>query len=155
MAYTPTVWATGDTITAEKLNKAENGIAAASVDELPVVEAADQGKVLAVDSSGDWAASNLTFKYVIESTETDTPDRYELGATWADINAAYQKRPCYVRESAMPDQLPEDPILSVYPYADAMSGTTVYNVDVFDAANGAVVTYTAANESGKPTHDFS
>lgn len=26
MAYTPTVWATGDVITAEKLNKAENGI---------------------------------------------------------------------------------------------------------------------------------
>lgn len=29
MAYTPTVWATGDTITAEKLNKAENGIESA------------------------------------------------------------------------------------------------------------------------------
>lgn len=28
MSYTPTQWATGDTITAEKLNKAENGIAA-------------------------------------------------------------------------------------------------------------------------------
>ena len=30
MAYTPTVWVTGDTITAEKLNKAEQGIAGAS-----------------------------------------------------------------------------------------------------------------------------
>lgn len=30
MAYTPTEWATGDVITAEKLNKAENGIAAAT-----------------------------------------------------------------------------------------------------------------------------
>ena len=30
MAYTPTVWETGDVITAEKLNKAEQGIAAAS-----------------------------------------------------------------------------------------------------------------------------
>ena len=29
MAYTPTVWANGDVITATKLNKAENGIAAA------------------------------------------------------------------------------------------------------------------------------
>lgn len=29
MAYTPTVWETGDVITAEKLNKAENGIASA------------------------------------------------------------------------------------------------------------------------------
>ena len=30
MAYTPTVWETGDVITAVKLNKAENGIAAAT-----------------------------------------------------------------------------------------------------------------------------
>lgn len=30
MAYTPTVWETGDVITAEKLNKAEEGIADAS-----------------------------------------------------------------------------------------------------------------------------
>ena len=30
MAYTPTEWQTGDIITAEKLNKAEEGIAAAS-----------------------------------------------------------------------------------------------------------------------------
>lgn len=30
MAYTPTVWATGDVITAEKLNKAEQGIADAT-----------------------------------------------------------------------------------------------------------------------------
>ena len=30
MGYTPTEWATGDVITAEKLNKAENGIADAS-----------------------------------------------------------------------------------------------------------------------------
>lgn len=30
MAYSPTVWNTGDVITAEKLNKAEQGIAAAA-----------------------------------------------------------------------------------------------------------------------------
>lgn len=30
MSYTPTQWATGDTVTAEKLNKMENGIAAAT-----------------------------------------------------------------------------------------------------------------------------
>jgi hypothetical protein len=27
MSYTPTTWQTGDTITAEKLNKLENGVA--------------------------------------------------------------------------------------------------------------------------------
>ncbi len=36
MAYTPTVWATGDIITAEKLNKAEQGIADASEYVVPM-----------------------------------------------------------------------------------------------------------------------
>ena len=31
MSYTPTEWATGDTVTAEKLNKIEGGIASAGV----------------------------------------------------------------------------------------------------------------------------
>ena len=31
MSYTPTEWATGDTITAEKLNKLEQGVAAGSL----------------------------------------------------------------------------------------------------------------------------
>lgn len=41
MAYTPTVWETGDVITAVKLNKAENGIAAADRSVLEVTEDAD------------------------------------------------------------------------------------------------------------------
>ena len=57
MAYTPTEWATGDVITAEKLNKVEEGLAAASVDELPSVSDVDEGKVLKVDPLGEWAAS--------------------------------------------------------------------------------------------------
>ena len=36
MAYTPTEWETGDVITAEKLNKAEEGIAQASPVFIPV-----------------------------------------------------------------------------------------------------------------------
>lgn len=36
MAYTPTVWETGDVITAEKLNKAEEGIADACVYMIPI-----------------------------------------------------------------------------------------------------------------------
>lgn len=39
MAYVPTEWVTGDVITAVKLNKAENGIAAASVSGEIVAEA--------------------------------------------------------------------------------------------------------------------
>lgn len=46
MAYTPTVWETGDTITAEKLNKAEQGIAAANI--LPTPTENDVGSILMV-----------------------------------------------------------------------------------------------------------
>lgn len=38
MAYTPTEWETGDVITAEKLNKAESGIAANSVLDVTVTK---------------------------------------------------------------------------------------------------------------------
>ena len=37
MSYTPTTWATGDTITATKLNKIENGIASAGGYDLVIV----------------------------------------------------------------------------------------------------------------------
>lgn len=43
MAYTPTVWATGDIITAEKLNKAERGIASAESFVVPVSLEGDTG----------------------------------------------------------------------------------------------------------------
>lgn len=87
MAYTPTVWETGDVITAEKLNKAENGIAAASVAELPSVSDVDEGKVLTVDSSGDWIAALPTGGALI-LTETAADDTYTLSATLGEIAAA-------------------------------------------------------------------
>lgn len=52
MAYTPTVWVTGDTITAEKLNKAEQGIA-------------DAGRIKIVPMKEDDAeSSSLTWKEI-------------------------------------------------------------------------------------------
>lgn len=46
MAYTPTVWATGDVITAEKLNKAENGIASAGAYIVEMSAWSAQGQTL-------------------------------------------------------------------------------------------------------------
>ena len=82
MAYTPTVWVTGDVITAVKLNKAENGIAAASVAELPSVSDTDEGKVLTVDSSGDWVAAA---SHVVLSVTIDNEDTLHLGKSWDDL----------------------------------------------------------------------
>ena len=52
MAYTPTVWANGDVITATKLNKAENGIAAAAA-------ASDALFVLNVDMAADGQSATI------------------------------------------------------------------------------------------------
>lgn len=53
MAYTPTVWATGDVITAEKLNKAENGIAAAASGGALILSMTWDGNVCTLDGSYD------------------------------------------------------------------------------------------------------
>ena len=47
MAYEPKTWECGDVVTADALNKIEQGIADAN--ELPSVTSADNGKVLGVD----------------------------------------------------------------------------------------------------------
>ena len=61
MAYTPTVWATGDVITAEKLNKAENGIADAN-------------------------AKNAVFTI----TETNVDGVHTLSKTWQQISDEFE-----------------------------------------------------------------
>lgn len=55
MSYIKNVWANGDTITAEKLNNIEDGIAAISLPDID--PATDAGKVLTVGIDGNavWA----------------------------------------------------------------------------------------------------
>lgn len=89
MAYTPTVWETGDIITAEKLNKAEEGIAAASVGELPIVyidftQAAD-AKVYFTEAEqaildANYALHQMNFIYKAKTFyyQTDSADVYLL-----------------------------------------------------------------------------
>lgn len=62
MAYTPTVWATGDIITAEKLNKIENGIE-------------NVGSSIYTITITNINSENLTFTY---------------DKTWNEIKAAYE-----------------------------------------------------------------
>lgn len=63
MSYTPTNWQTGDIITAEKLNKLENGV---------------------IDSSGSGENSNIfSIHYTIDGTRATTSDK-----TYAEIQTA-------------------------------------------------------------------
>lgn len=48
MAYTKNTWASGDVVTAEKLNHIEDGIESAATAELPAVSDTDNGDVLTV-----------------------------------------------------------------------------------------------------------
>lgn len=96
MAYTPTVWETGDVITAEKLNKAEQGIAAANADILIVT--ASEGtldkkfseiysaypKVLfADDDDGEILYSPVAHFFIVEGSEYEVKfgsDRYKASS---------------------------------------------------------------------------
>lgn len=59
MSYTPTTWATGDTITAEKLNHAEQGIAAAV-------------NVLFIETTNGFTVLNKTYKEIHDAIAAGT-----------------------------------------------------------------------------------
>lgn len=88
MSYTPTVWATGDTITAEKLNKAENGIAAASALIIPL---SWEGHTATLDASYDEliAAKNHLIIAQGDYTEELGLDRFYLTALYIDSDVYY------------------------------------------------------------------
>ena len=76
MAYTPTVWQTGDTITAEKLNKLENGVA--NVGGYDIVFTSDPGGFTADGASfeellsgGDRKASYVSGNRYLQSISFD------------------------------------------------------------------------------------
>lgn len=58
MAYTPTVWQTGDVITAVKLNKLENGVAA--IDGVMIVLAEEEGDVATLTATYSEIAAAMT-----------------------------------------------------------------------------------------------
>lgn len=66
MSYNPTNWQTGDTVTAEKLNKLEGGVENA---QLPAVTSDDNGDVLTV-VEGAWAKAAPSGDNVVILNET-------------------------------------------------------------------------------------
>lgn len=70
MAYTPTNWVTGDTITAEKLNKAEQGIADASAYIIPVVYDAETSSTILEASYDDISTAVSAGRTVVTKDDT-------------------------------------------------------------------------------------
>ena len=87
MSYTPTVWASGDIVTSQKLNKLENGVQAASESELPSVTAEDNGKVLGV-TNGAWGKINVPSSGALIVNETGSEGEFSLDKTFAEMESA-------------------------------------------------------------------
>lgn len=88
MAYIPTEWQTGDVITAERLNKAENGIAAA----YPVVltGTVDDQDTLHLGKSWDDLMDLSGVPVFAQMDVSDTnQNRYFLARIYADNGAYY------------------------------------------------------------------
>ena len=88
MAYTPTSWETGDVITAEKLNKAENGIAASEAFVVPV-SYDDETYTMTLDASWNelYANKNRLVLAVYESEDNDgNPVVYPMYLTCIFVN---------------------------------------------------------------------
>lgn len=89
MSYTPTTWQTGDTITAEKLNKLEQGVSEAGGSSLPAVTATDNGDVLTV-VEGTWAnAAPSGGLFVVDVTLDETTQALTASETFGAIKAAF------------------------------------------------------------------
>lgn len=89
MAYTKTSWQTGDIVTSEKLNHAEDGIEAANQNTLPAVTSDDNGDVLTV-VEGAWAKAAPSMGLFIVTADVDQEDNITLDKTLAEIIAAYK-----------------------------------------------------------------
>lgn len=88
MAYTPTVWETGDVITAEKLNKAENGIAGAYPVVLPITNDEHDTPNLGKSWNDLMELSGVPVFAQLDVSETDQ-NRYFLARLYTDNGSYY------------------------------------------------------------------
>ena len=82
MSYTPTVWASGDTVTATKMNKIENGIAGAGGGGLMVTVTESSGTYTCNKTYSEIAAAATTMPIFLvydNSNGNDTSGTFEEG----------------------------------------------------------------------------
>ena len=136
MSYEKTTWQTGDVVTAEKLNKLEDGVQNAT--ELPSVTAEDDGDVLTV-VEGEWAKATPSGgggSLAIGVTSVDGVDT--LNKTWQEIHDALAEgKYCVIVEST-------ENFLSQTYVSTVMSGDGSYVIFVDEDA------YVASSASGYP-----
>lgn len=72
MAYTPTTWATGDTITASAMNKIENGIAGAGT-SYDLVIASNRPVVAGIQTISNWSIIKGSIEACEEKIDTGQP----------------------------------------------------------------------------------
>lgn len=94
MAYTPTVWETGDIITAEKLNNIEEGIAAAGAYIVPIVMDSETNLYILQASFDDISAAVSAGRLVMakfSTSDTDFGLRFLYAVSYmADQDKPYQ-----------------------------------------------------------------
>lgn len=124
MAYTPTTWVTGDTVTATKMNKLENGVANAGGDYDLVIEynmstqsaSVISGDILDCEDKldngdtvkavcvviNDWSfvpstANTNRHRYFLPLINFNSPYRYlSFGGVWATPTNNQSPNTCYV-----------------------------------------------------------
>lgn len=92
MAYIPTEWETGDVITAEKLNKAEQGIAAASSGGTLILSMTWDGSVCTLDGSYDDIVAAKSSMIICQGDyveEDGTLERYYLTSAYVESDVYY------------------------------------------------------------------
>ena len=89
MSYTPTNWQNGDVITAEKLNKLENGVANANAGAL-IVHITGEDDNLALDKTAGEIINAMPLAFYEEVTEEEGYTGYRYPPFGDGNNAEYQ-----------------------------------------------------------------